>query len=138
MDYLGSKYRTSLELWILSKNFLKFCTMKRPNRQMKVIIMVCTKRILFKANWVFLDPKMTHPHIRQKVDNKGTGFSEIKIQLVLIFKKQKQIVIYQLKNLIARCEKGIYIYKTERFRCPISSINNLINTMKDQKTNTVL
>ena len=41
--------------------------------------MVCTKRILFRANWVFLDPKMAHPHIRLKVDNKGTGFSKMKI-----------------------------------------------------------
>ena len=34
------------------KNFFKFCTMKRANRYMKVI-MVCTKKFLFMTNGSF-------------------------------------------------------------------------------------
>ena len=33
--------------------FLKFCTIKGTNRKMKVIIMVCTKKNLFRANGLF-------------------------------------------------------------------------------------
>ena len=39
-----------------SKNFLKFCTMKRANRQMKVIT-VCTKKNMFITNRSFWSRK---------------------------------------------------------------------------------
>ena len=29
---------------------------------MKVIIMVCTEKNLFRTNWAILAPKMAHPH----------------------------------------------------------------------------
>ena len=42
--------------------FFKFCHMKRANRQMKVVIMLCTKKFLLRTNWGILGPEMAHPH----------------------------------------------------------------------------
>ena len=45
--------------------FCKFCTMKRANKYIKVIILVCIKKN-FQDKWAILCPKMAHP------DNSGS------------------------------------------------------------------
>ena len=54
---------------------------------MKLIIMVCTKKILFRAKWAILVPKMAHPHnsglaLRMKGANR-----QMKLMLMIFFKK---------------------------------------------------
>ena len=53
MDHFGPKNGTFSQLWICCKDFFKFCTVKRANRQMEVIIMVCTKKIVLRTNGPF-------------------------------------------------------------------------------------
>ena len=48
MDFFGPKNSASSQLRIRCKNFFK-----RANRQMKVIIMVCTKKNQFRTNALF-------------------------------------------------------------------------------------
>ena len=52
MDHFGVKNGASSEVWIRCKKCCKFCTMKRANRWIKVI-MVCTKKHLFVRNGPF-------------------------------------------------------------------------------------
>ena len=68
--------------------------MKRANRQMKVIIMVCTKKILFRTNWAILGPKMAHPHnsglalrIFLKFCRMKGANRQMKLMLMIFFKK---------------------------------------------------
>ena len=43
------------------RTFLKFCTMKGANRQIKVILIIFQKSFVW-GKWTILGPKIVHPH----------------------------------------------------------------------------
>ena len=55
MGHLGPK---KLCIYITLGSQEEFCTMKKANRQMKVITMVCTQKKFVQDKWAILNPKM--------------------------------------------------------------------------------
>ena len=43
------------------RNFLKFYTMKGDNRQMRMILIIFQKKIVW-GKWTIINPKIVHPH----------------------------------------------------------------------------
>ena len=62
MGHLRSKNGTCLSLWIHSKEFFKFCTMKWDKRYMEITLTVFLKKILIWRKWAIFGLKKVLPH----------------------------------------------------------------------------